>query len=305
MSNQALMIYLLLLIHQIINISGDDTLCDMHDNTSCESSESAHNIHIQQEFSRQSKAFYEAAKVYKTDNLLPLISAANIQSNDIVLDLACGPGLITTEVAKKNPKKVYGMDITQDMLNIATEHAKENNVLDQIEFIQGNVEQLPFDDNSLDIVITRWTFHHFDKLQTVLNEIYRVLKPQTGKLVFLEFCAPNNTEHEGILNAFHTIRDPSHVWAYSEDGWIDALKNSAFKDETINIVDRFSTKMNWKEFIEWTNPDENDKRARESMYIIGKYMEKCECNVGMNFFENNDKELMFTSNYIVVIATKT
>ena len=88
---------------------------------------------------RQSQKFYETAKEYKTVNLSPLIKAANIQSTDIVLDLACGPGLITTECAKQNPKKVYGMDNTKEMLEIAKKHALDNDVAGRIEFIEGNV----------------------------------------------------------------------------------------------------------------------------------------------------------------------
>ena len=85
----------------------EDIDCDSKNAECSTQPESYHNEFIKQEFARQSQTFYEAAKVYKTDNLTPLINAANIKSTDIILDVACGPGLITTECAKQNPQKVY------------------------------------------------------------------------------------------------------------------------------------------------------------------------------------------------------
>ena len=201
------------------------------------------------------------------------------------------------------------MDITKEMLEIAKKHALDNDVANKIEFIEGNVESLPFEDNTFDIVVTRWTFHHFDKLQKVINEIYRVLKPKTGRLVFLEFVAPNITDDvpNNIVNAFnamHTIRDPSHVWAGNEQGWIDEVNKGGFKKENTDIVDRFSVKMNWMDFIKWTNPNESDKRGRESIHVIAEFLKNCNCNVGMDFYDDDQGNLIFISNYIVIIASK-
>ena len=62
--------------------------------------------------------------------------------------------------------------------------------------------------------------------------------------------------------------------------------------------------MNWMQFIKWTNPSESDKRGRESIHIIGESLKNCDCDVGMNFYHDENDELMFVSNYIVVIANK-
>eukprot|EP01083_Nonionella_stella_P162386 533093_1 len=272
------------------------------DDESC--NQNAHNQFIQQEFARQSESFYNASKAYKKFNLSPLIEAADIQSSDIILDLACGPGMITTECALKRPHKVYGMDITKEMLDIAKEHAVEHGVDDIIEFIEGNVERLPFNDNTFDIVITRWTFHHFDQLDRVIKEIHRVLKSETGKLVFLEFCAPNGTEKSDVFNAMHTIRDPSHVWAYNETGWMQQVHDGGFAMHNIEIVQRISKEMNWLQFIDWTNPSEADRRARQSVHAIAQFVSKCDCDVGMGFYRDDQDELMFVSNYVIITAIK-
>jgi len=199
------------------------------------------------------------------------------------------------------------------MLAIAKKHALDNHIdADKIEFVHGNVEQLPFDDNAFDIVITRWTFHHFDQLNKVMKEIYRVLKPQTGRLVFYDFCAPNISNYDDaqetklvdVFNAMHTIRDPSHVWAYNEAGWIEQVKNGGFEAENIRIANRLSKQMNWMEFIERTNPSEDDKRARNSIHVIGDFLARCDCDVGMNFYYNHQHELMIRSDYVIVVATK-
>ena len=76
------------------------------------------------------------------------------------------------------------MNITKEMLDSERKLVFDNNVSDKIDYIESDVESLPFEDNTFDIVVTRWTFHHFDKLQKVMNAIYRVLKPKTGKFIF-------------------------------------------------------------------------------------------------------------------------
>ena len=101
----------------------------------------------------------------------------------------------------------------------------------------------------------------------------------------------------------HTIRDPSHVWAGNEQGWIDVVNKGGFKKDNIEIVDRFSKEMNWMDFIKWTNPSESDKRGRESIHVIADILKDCSCDVGMDFYDDEGK-LMFISNYIVVIAMK-
>ena len=57
-------------------------------------------------------------------------------------------------------------------------------------------------------------------------------------------------------------------------------------------------------FIQVTNPSESDRRGRESIHVIGKMFADNNINAGMNFHYNDDNELMFRSDYIVIVAKK-
>ena len=101
-----------------------------------------------------------------------------------VLDVATGTGDLAIAILKqKKPKKVIGLDLSPQMLEVAK--TKEKN----IEFIQGDSENLPYEDNSFDLVTVTFGVRNFENLDKGLSEIYRVLKTE-GQLAVLEFGLP-------------------------------------------------------------------------------------------------------------------
>ena len=117
-------------------------------------------------------------KVYGT-TLLDEISK-DVDFDGYILDVACGTGLVSFEVAKK-AKKVYGIDIAPSMINEANKKLKEFNV-DNVEFKVSDAYTLPFNDNNFDIVICSNALHNMKEPRRALSEIKRVLKPE-GKLI--------------------------------------------------------------------------------------------------------------------------
>ncbi|MEN8908172.1 MAG: methyltransferase domain-containing protein [Clostridiales bacterium] len=101
----------------------------------------------------------------------------NIKKGEKVLDLGCGKGKETIDVAYLTGEKgfVTGLDITEEMI----EKAKINSLelkLKNIEFVLGDIERLPFEDNTFDAVMSNCVINHADDKATVFSEIYRVLK---------------------------------------------------------------------------------------------------------------------------------
>jgi ubiquinone/menaquinone biosynthesis C-methylase UbiE len=84
---------------------------------------------------------------------------SEVNKNDTVLDIACGPVLVTTAFATK-AKHVTGIDITPAMIDKAKEIQKDKK-LENISWKIGDATNLPFDDESFSIVITRYSFHHY------------------------------------------------------------------------------------------------------------------------------------------------
>jgi len=94
--------------------------------------------------------------------------------NGTILDLGSGTGYLAIEIAKKVPSiQVYGIDLSGQMVKIARGHAKG---IDNARFILGNVAGLPFQDNSIDLMVSTGAFHHWKTPHVVFNECHRVLK---------------------------------------------------------------------------------------------------------------------------------
>lgn len=108
-----------------------------------------------------------------------------------ILDIATGTGDLAIAMAKATDAKITGFDLSAGMLEVGKVKVKEENLQDQIEMIQGDAENMPFEDNSFDAITVSFGVRNFENLEKGLNEIYRVLKPG-GKFIILEFSQPES-----------------------------------------------------------------------------------------------------------------
>ena len=104
------------------------------------------------------------------DNTFPSHLAA-IDTPARVLDLCCGQGTLTSEIAKQG-HSVTGLDFSKTMLNIARSKSPES------DFIEGDAQALPFDDDTFDAVTCNFGIMHIPDQDRALSEIARVLKPK-------------------------------------------------------------------------------------------------------------------------------
>jgi SAM-dependent methyltransferase len=110
-----------------------------------------------------------------------LVRAADVSRGEHVLDVACGTG-ITTITACRAGAKVIGIDLTPELLERAREEAAIAGLIDGIEWKDGDAEDLPFPDNSFDIVLSSLG-HMFTPRPTVAAEELRVTKAG-GRIAF-------------------------------------------------------------------------------------------------------------------------
>jgi ubiquinone/menaquinone biosynthesis C-methylase UbiE len=95
----------------------------------------------------------------------------HIQDGCSVLEVAPGPGYLAIELAKLGKcKKIIGLDISKDFVEIARRNAKEAGVL-EVEFRQGNVADIPFPDNKFDFIICTAAFKNFKDPFVALSQI--------------------------------------------------------------------------------------------------------------------------------------
>jgi ubiquinone/menaquinone biosynthesis C-methylase UbiE len=130
------------------------------------------------------------------------INLAQLQPGEQVLDVGCGTGTLAMEVARRvgRPGRVAGVDPgTQQIARARTKTARRNVPVD---FQVGVIEQLPFPDQTFDVVFSTLMMHHLPApiKRQGLAEIARVLKPG-GRLVIADFT--HKQERAGLAARFH------------------------------------------------------------------------------------------------------
>jgi len=124
------------------------------------------------------------------------IAFGEIKNGDVVLDLGSGAGFDCFIAAKKvgNSGKVIGVDMTQNMIKKAKDNAKKYG-FNNVEFRHGDIDNLPVDNDSIDIIISNCVINLTpDKLQ-VFKESYRVLK-EYGKMYVSDIVLLENLSEE-------------------------------------------------------------------------------------------------------------
>jgi len=103
---------------------------------------------------------------------------AQLQPGETVLDLGSGGGIDVLLSAKRvGPTgKVYGLDMTDEMLALARENQKKAGA-QNVEFLKGTIESIPLPDNTVDVIISNCVINLSGDKDRVLREAFRVLKP--------------------------------------------------------------------------------------------------------------------------------
>ena len=102
---------------------------------------------------------------------------AGLKSGMNVLDLACGPGFISCELARAvEAGTVTGVDISEELIFTA-QQAKISEKVQNVSFRTDNIYGLDLPENSFDFIYARFVFQHLEKPQLALQNILRVLKP--------------------------------------------------------------------------------------------------------------------------------
>ena len=128
--------------------------------------------------------FYDAtvAKVLRKPETKIAKGIVEKMGNGTILDLGSGTGYLSVEIARgATSLQVYGIDLSKQMVKIARRHAKG---VDNAQFVFGNAANLPFKDNSIDLVVSTGASHHWKAPHMVFEECYRVLKAGTEAWIY-------------------------------------------------------------------------------------------------------------------------
>ena len=145
--------------------------------------------------------FNEISKFYDLMNFIMTLGADRLWRKKIVkkldaiengkiLDIATGTGDLAIEIKKKYTHKIYGIDISEKMIEIANRKIKKLD-FKNISFYVNDSEKIPFGNNFFDAVTISFGVRNFENLNKCLSEIKRVLK-SNGKLIILETSIPKS-----------------------------------------------------------------------------------------------------------------
>jgi ubiquinone/menaquinone biosynthesis C-methylase UbiE len=106
-----------------------------------------------------------------------------------VLEVAPGPGFLAIEMARGGQLRVTGLDISKTFVELARNNAARAGV--RVEFRAGNASEMPFAENSFDLLVCRAAFKNFSEPEKALREMRRVLRPGgTGVIIDLRRDTP-------------------------------------------------------------------------------------------------------------------
>lgn len=138
--------------------------------------------------------FTKAAEIYESDHAgvyntckkdyPDILAELEKEPFESLLDCGCGTAPMLTLLHEKYPDKHYtGIDLTPKMIEVA----KSKN-MEGVELVVGDCENLPFEENSFDVVICSQSFHHYPNVQDFFNSVFRVLRPN-GRLILRDMTA--------------------------------------------------------------------------------------------------------------------
>ncbi|MCK9188669.1 class I SAM-dependent methyltransferase [Acidithiobacillus sp.] len=142
-----------------------------------------------------------------------------------VLDLGCGAGHASFALAGE-VMEVMAYDLSTEMLVVVAAEAQRRK-LANVQTQQGVAETLPFADARFDLVVTRFSAHHWADVPRALREVRRVLQPE-GRLVVIDVVAPETPLLDTLLQSIEVLRDASHVRNYRCSEWEVMLVRAGF-----------------------------------------------------------------------------
>ena len=116
---------------------------------------------------------------------LVILEIKKFKPSGLLADLGCGPAYLLSEIAWSIPQlSLIGLDISQSILDAARQNLIHDGLSERVVFRQGDIEALPFGEDSLDFVVSTLSLHHWLNPDKAVEEIYRVLKRGGQFLIF-------------------------------------------------------------------------------------------------------------------------
>lgn len=156
------------------------------------------------------------------------LNHADVLEGECCVDIGSGRGNDVIRMAELAGEKgfAYGIDMSSGMLEKARKNSKKLGITN-VEFLESDIENIPLDSNSIDVLISNCTINHATDKAAVWSEIYRVLKPG-GRFIVSDIYS-NETVPEKYSSDPEAIAE---CWggAVTKDVYLDTLIDTGFED---------------------------------------------------------------------------
>lgn len=195
-----------------------------------------HHELTKQQFGDQAQAYLTSQVHAQGADLVRLAEWLSEYPAAALLDLGCGAGHASF-VAAGVVREVTAYDLSEKMLDVVRQAARDRQ-LGNITTVHGAAEKLPFADGAFDVVISRYSAHHWHDVALALREVKRVLKPG-GKFILMDIASPGRPVLDIWLQTIEVLRDPSHVRNYSAAEWLQMTQQSGMTVDKL-LTDRLA-----------------------------------------------------------------
>lgn len=190
---------------------------------------------VQHQFS-QVAANYRTSQVHaRGEELDRMVFILQQNGAKVILDAGSGPGH-TALVMAPHAEKVVALDLSLEMLSQGQLLADERQI-SNVEFRQGDVEELPFPAGSFDAVVSRFSAHHWPEPLQALRNCRHVLQHRGGCLLLADTVSFAHHTVDTHVQAIELLRDPSHVRDHTPEQWMSMLGEAGFAPEIVYTWD--------------------------------------------------------------------
>lgn len=189
-----------------------------------------HETLVAGQFGPQAAAYLASAAHAGGEDLALLAALARRHPGAEALDLGCGGGHVTYAIAP-HVRRVVACDLSEQMLGVVAAEAAGRG-LANVETRAAAAEALPFPDGGFDLVVSRFSAHHWRDVEAGLREIRRVLRPG-GTAAIADAVSPGPPLLDTFLQAIELLRDPSHVRDYARAEWEAMAARAGFLPGTV------------------------------------------------------------------------
>lgn len=176
------------------------------------------------------------ANIIKDDKhlstLMKLVEGGNYRK---ILDIGTGTGYLAFPLAEKFPAStVYGIDIAETIIEKNNETVKEKGISNLIFQVFDGLKY-PFEDESFDLIVTRYAFHHFPNVVDSIQQMNRILVK--GGMVLVSDPMRNDKDINGIIDEYMRVKKDGHIQFYLAKELDNLFINNGFSKEKQLITD--------------------------------------------------------------------